>query len=176
MHFNGIAHRNGSSWSGLGSGLGGNAPRPLALAVSGTLLYAGGEFTKAGGTNVNYIAQWDGTNWSPLGSGMGAVGGNTPTVLALAVSGGTLYAGGEFAHGGRQQRQLHRAMDVTNWSSLGSGVSSGRFNDTEVKALAVSGTDLDAGGVVHHSCGRRRRHKHRENGTGIELSALGSGV
>ena len=44
--------------------------------------------------------------------GMGAVGGNTPTVLALAVSGGTLYAGGR-VHFSRREAAwvtLHRAM------------------------------------------------------------------
>jgi hypothetical protein len=147
VHFNGIAQWGGSSWSGLGTGMAGNAPYVLALAVSGTNLYAGGEFTKAGGTNVNYIAQWNGSTWSPLGSGMGAVGGNTPTVLALAVSGGTLYAGGEFTTAGGNQANYIAQWDGTNWSSLGSGVSSGRFNDTEVTALAVSGTDLYVGGT-----------------------------
>ena len=42
-----------------------------ALAVSGTNLYAGGDFTTAGGVKANYIAKWDGSAWSALGSGMG---------------------------------------------------------------------------------------------------------
>ena len=41
-----------------------------ALAVSGGTLYAGGEFTTAGGIAANYIAQWNGSSWSALGSGM----------------------------------------------------------------------------------------------------------
>jgi len=110
VKFNGVAKWDGSSWSGLGSGMGGNAPYVLALAVSGNTLYAGGEFTKAGGTNANYIAQWDGTNWSSLGSGMGAMGGNTPRVLALAVSGTHFVCGRRVHYGWRHQRQLHRAM------------------------------------------------------------------
>ena len=61
-----------------------------ALAVAGGKLYAGGNFTTAGGSAANYIAQWDGSNWSPLGSGVNGI------VQALAVSGGTLYAGGQF--------------------------------------------------------------------------------
>jgi hypothetical protein len=174
VHFNGVAQWNGSSWSGLGSGLGGNAPRPLALAVSGTMLYAGGEFTKAGGTNVNYIAQWDGTNWSPLGSGMGAMGGNTPSVLALAVSGGTLYAGGEFTTAGGSNANYIAQWDGTNWSSLGLGVSSGRFNDTEVTALAVSGTDLYVGGVFITAGDVAATNIAKWDGT--NWSALGSGM
>jgi hypothetical protein len=147
VKFNGIAQWDGTSWSALGSGMGGNSPIVLALAVSGTNLYAGGEFTKAGGTNANYIAQWNGSSWSPLGSGMGAMGGNTPRVLALAVSGTTLYAGGEFTTAGGTTANYIAQWDGTNWSSLGLGVSSGRFNDTSVTALTASGGTLYVGGV-----------------------------
>jgi len=50
--------RNGASWSGLGLGLGGaGVPRVLALTVfddgSGRALYAGGDFTTAGGVSAN---------------------------------------------------------------------------------------------------------------------------
>jgi hypothetical protein len=40
----------------------------LALAMSGTNLYAGGAFTTAGGSVSNYIAKWDGGSGSALGS------------------------------------------------------------------------------------------------------------
>ena len=65
-----------------------------ALAVSGSNLYAGGDFTTAGSNAANYIAQWNGSSWSPLGSGMNS------GVFALAVSGGTLYVGGDFTTAG----------------------------------------------------------------------------
>jgi hypothetical protein len=45
-------------------------PYVSALAVSGSTLYAGGEFTTAGGSAANNIAQWNGSSWSALGSGM----------------------------------------------------------------------------------------------------------
>lgn len=32
-----------------------------ALATSGTILYAGGDFTTAGGVSANYVAQWNGS-------------------------------------------------------------------------------------------------------------------
>jgi hypothetical protein len=69
----------------------------VALAMSGSTLYAGGEFTMAGTNTANGIAQWDGSSWSALGSG---VGGNYPDVDALAVSGSTLYVGGSFTAAG----------------------------------------------------------------------------
>ena len=67
--------------------------------MSGNTLYVGGIFataTNSGNATVtaNCIAQWNGGNWMPLGSGINS------TVNALAVSGGTLYAGGYFTTAG----------------------------------------------------------------------------
>ncbi len=78
------------------------APQVFALAVSGSTLYAGGYFTKAGGSAASCIAQWNGSSWSALGSGMSGAGsdGYGPAVYALAVSGSTLYAGGDFTTAG----------------------------------------------------------------------------
>ena len=66
----------------------------IALAVSGSDLYAGGVFAAAGETNVNYIAKWDGNTWSALGSGVNNSG------AALAVSGTNLFVGGTFTTAG----------------------------------------------------------------------------
>src|SRR2546428_224512 len=56
-----IAKWNGTSWSALGSGMGGLAAGYLrsvyALAVSDSDLYAGGTFTTAGGKVSAYIAR-----------------------------------------------------------------------------------------------------------------------
>ena len=72
-----------------------------ALAVLGSDLYAGGDFTTAGAITANYIAKWDGTNWSALGSGMN--GG----VDALTVGGNELYAGGNFTTAGGKVSEYH---------------------------------------------------------------------
>ncbi len=44
----------------------------FALAVSGSDLYAGGDFTSIGGVSANHIAKWSGSThtWSPLGLGV----------------------------------------------------------------------------------------------------------
>jgi hypothetical protein len=42
----------------------------FALAVSGSDVYAGGNFKTAGGGAATNIAKWNGSSWSALGSGM----------------------------------------------------------------------------------------------------------
>ncbi len=67
----------GTSWSALGTGMN-NIVRALAMDSNGNL-YAGGDFTTAGGTTVNKIAKWNGTSWSALGTG------TSGSVYALAI-------------------------------------------------------------------------------------------
>ena len=102
-------------------------------------LYAGGDFTTAGGVAANYIARWDGTTWHPLGSG---IEGTNSSVSALAVgSGGSLYAGGWFTTAGGVAANRIARWDGTAWHSLDEGI------DGEVDALAVDGNgNLFAGG------------------------------
>ena len=166
-----IAQWNGSGWSALGSGMAGgsgeNATAVDALAVSGTILYAGGYFTTAGGIAASSIAQWNGTNWSPLESGMG---GASPYVYALAVSGSTLYAGGYFTSAGDDAGANNIAQwNGTSWSSLGSGMNS------VVSALAVSGSTLYAGGVFT-AAGDDTNANYIAAWDGKSWSSLDSGV
>ena len=67
-----IAKWNGSTWSAVGSGMDGINHSVSALAVfndgGGPALYAGGDFSGAGGVAANNIAKRNGTSWSPLGS------------------------------------------------------------------------------------------------------------
>jgi hypothetical protein len=62
---NSVARWNGAAWSALDSGMGGgDLPGLGALAVfddgagAGAALYAGGQFTAAGGVSANNIAKW----------------------------------------------------------------------------------------------------------------------
>lgn len=112
------------TWSALGTGMN-HAVYVLAIGPDGTL-YAGGDFTTAGGGAANRIAAWDGAAWSALGAGMN--GG----VNALAISrDGTLYAGGDFTTAGGGAAWYVAAWNGAAWAALGAGL-----NDI-VYALAV---------------------------------------
>src|SRR6185436_15833401 len=69
-----IAKWDGASWSALGSGMTGGLSTTSVSALtvfddgSGPALYAGGNFTSAGGVAASRIARWDGSSWSALGS------------------------------------------------------------------------------------------------------------
>lgn len=82
-------------------------PTVSALAVSGTDVYAGGEFNEAGGNPATNIAKWNGSRWSALGEGVGTSDGEKPWVSALVASGGDLYAEGVFTMAaGRQAHHI----------------------------------------------------------------------
>ncbi len=68
-----------------------------ALALSGSDLYLGGDFTATndGAVALNRIAKFSGGAWSAL-----AHNGLSGTVYALAVSGSDLYVGGNFSQTG----------------------------------------------------------------------------
>jgi hypothetical protein len=132
-----IARWNGSSWSALGSGIGGTPPANVrSLAVfddgGGSALYVGGLFTTAGGNTAIHIARWDGSSWSPLGSGMCCF---YAYVYALTVfddgHGPSLYAGGLFTTADGVSAHYVARWNGSNWSSLGRGL-----ND-EVDAFTV---------------------------------------
>ena len=116
----GQLHRQMGRQRLVGLGLGDEQRRFHALAVSGTNLYAGGWFTKAGGVPANRIAKWDGSAWSALGSGMATA--TTLGSLALAVSGTDLYAGGYFTTAGGVPANGIAKWDGSAWSALGSGM------------------------------------------------------
>jgi hypothetical protein len=161
-----IAKWNGSVWSPLGSGMGGEngLPAVTALAVSGGDLYAGGHFTSAGGVTANRIAKWSGNAWTPLGSGLSSF------VTALAVSGGNLYAAGYFFTAGGVPANSVAMWNGTAWSALGSGID----QLSDVSALAVSGGDLYVGGGFAMAGGVAASHIAKWNGS--VWSPLGSGL
>ncbi len=117
-----------------------------ALALDGGNLYAGGQFTDAGGdTDCDNIGIWTGTAWDcPTGMGLDNL------VLALARDGASLYAGGFFTNAGGDTDADYIGMfplpwlfedgfesgDMTAWS----GFNTGSGNMTVDAACALDGT------------------------------------
>ena len=153
----------------VGAGFG-DEPRCLCAGGVGQHLYAGGNFTTAGGSAANYIAQWDGSSWSALGSGMNG------DVSCAGGVGQQPVCGRRFHDGGRQPGQLHRQMEREQLVGLGSELGGGLhwLGDLHVDALAVSGSDLYAGGYFTTAGGNAANDIAKWNGS--SWSALGSGL
>ena len=137
-----IARWDGASWSPLESGVNGGTIYALQSFDDGdgAALYAGGNFSSAGGAAASGIAGWDGSSWAPLGAGVS--GGGAVTVNALAVhddgNGAALYVGGHFANAGNQSANHIAKWDGNSWSVLGSGITGGTLGGQPwVYALAV---------------------------------------
>jgi hypothetical protein len=174
---NNIAMWNGSSWSALGWGIDGSVySQVYALAVSGSDLYVGGGFDTAGGIAANNIAKWDGSSWSALGSGMPVLdaNGNGSAVYALAVSGGTLLAGGLFSTAGDSGASSIAQWDGSSWSEVGFGGSVGGSVGSTVYALAASGSNVYVGGFFTSAGGTTANKIAMWNGS--SWSALGWGI
>jgi trimeric autotransporter adhesin len=180
---NRVAVWNGSHWAALGSGINGNV---YALVVSGVDVFAGGDFIQVCGIaacnmfnrTVNRVAEWNGSSWSALGSGVDNI------VAALAVSGGSVYAGGYFiqvcgnaaCNSGNTTANYIAAWNGSSWSAVGNGLNS------QVNALALSGSTLVAGGLFTQLCGNatcdsgNAAANRIAEWNGSSWSALGNGV
>ncbi|MGY3089509.1 hypothetical protein ACVWYF_002557 [Hymenobacter sp. UYAg731] len=176
-----IARWNGTAWSSLGTGTAnGVSGRIRALAVAGNGdVYAGGQFTQAGGAAANCIARWDGTAWSSLGTGTdnGVSGSQSVTaVTALAVAGnGDVYVGGDFTQAGGAAANYIAKWNGTAWSSLGTGTGGRGGSLAAVKALAVAGNgDVYVGGGFTQAGGVAANYIAKWDGTA--WSSLGTGT
>ena len=174
-----IAIWDGNGWSAFGSGptKALSTPAVWALAVSGSDLYAGGDFTDTGSSAAANIAKWSGGGWSALGPGMGywlptPPNGGSPFVSSLTVSGDAFFAGGVFTTAGTNPANAVARWNGTNWSALGSGMGGSPF--PIVYALAASGSHLYAGGYFTSAGGATATNIAKWDGSG--WSAFGSGA
>lgn len=135
-----------------------NANNPvLALATSGSTVYAGGQMTSVGGVTRHNLAAINTSTQQVLPfdpdaetTSSGAYAGAAPAVRALAVSGTTLYAGGQFDQVGanQQARTALAALDTTtsNATSFNAAVTGSVQNPPVVDSLLASGGALYVGG------------------------------
>ena len=146
-----IAKWDGTNWWPLGLGM--ELYKEVhTLAVfddgsGGQALYAGGDFTTAGGVPANRIAMWDGTSWSSVGSG------TDDDVTALAVlddlSGGgqALFVGGEFTNAGGVSAGHIAKWDGATWSAVGGGMKTGA--STTVRCMTMFDDGGGAGPILY---------------------------
>lgn len=163
-----VAQWNGSVWSAMNLGMSGGdqfGPYVSVLLVSGSTIYAVGDFITADGMTANDVAAWNGADWSALPGAGSSING---TVFALAVSGSSVYVGGDFTSAGGGVAKYIAQWNGSGWSGLGSGM------DDDVEALAVSGTNLYAGGDFTTAGGVSANYIARWNGSA--WSPLGSGM
>ncbi len=120
------------------------------ILVSGSTVFAGGEFTKIGGADRNRIAAVStstagATSWNP---------GANDTVSALALDGTTLFTGGDFSQIGGAARNAVAALSTgadaaLPWNPmLGAGAEVFALQ-LHNAGLYVGGRFASAGGVAH---------------------------
>lgn len=129
---------------------------PMALAISGNTVYAGGTFTLSNGSNGTrgLLAAMDATTgaltqWNPLPNG---------SVSALLVVGNQLFVGGGFLRIAGQPRNSVAAFDLTTgellpWAPV---VATGNGGPSSVQSLAVQGNIVYLGGRFTQVAGQPR--------------------
>jgi hypothetical protein len=180
-----IAKWDGRTWreveGSLGQGVNGRVDcLHTHTDASGTALYVGGQFDRAGGVSASNIARWDGAEWSRLGAGLGA--GVDAAVFALESyddgDGPDLYVGGGFvaATGVASARRLAR-WDGAAWSAVGSGADGGirALHAVEIDGqdyLYVGGSFRTIGDVPASLIARFDGNDWRPIGDGLEGSEV----
>jgi Leucine-rich repeat (LRR) protein len=136
---NQIAKWNGTSWATLGTGLSGvgsNLIGCYGLAWSNNTLYAGGNFTFAGGNSANRVASWNGSTWSNMGSGF-----NNPTNVFAFDANNNVYAGGSFATSGGSTVKSIGKWNGSSWTQVAGGLTN------RCDALLIKNNIMYAGGL-----------------------------
>lgn len=151
-------------------GVHGIAGQVYAIAISGTDVYVGGNYTVAGKDTLNGLGRWStATNrWYSLGTGAKFGTTGPAHVHAIAIDGPNIYVGGQITTaGGLAVRNIAR-WNGSTWSALGNGIS------YQVNAIAILGTDVYVGGSFDSAGTVPARNLAKWNGS--SWSTVGSGV
>jgi len=133
---------------------GGTAPYVDALALGGGSVYAGGRFAVIGGQLRSGIAALDTATGAPTAWNPNPAAYLAPLMLALTVTGNTVYAAGTFTSIGGQARNNIAALDATSGAATAWNPNAGNSVNTSVSTMAigrgtafVSGTFTSIGGL-----------------------------
>ena len=143
----------------------------FAVAVSGTEVYIGGDFDRAGNVAASRIAKWDSVThkWSALGSGV------NNRVLAISANGDNVYVGGNFTvAGGVSAHYIAHWNDASQtWSAL-AGELTHTSTSPEVDAIAIAANgNVYVGGEFEKAGNVTVNNIARWDGS---WHALGSGI
>ena len=117
-----------------------------AIATSGSVVFVGGDFTKAGGGTVNHIAIWDTVTktWRGIGGGVNG------SVKSIVIDNDMVYVAGSFTSAGGISANNIARWDTTNkvWAAMGSGVT-GTINSVTCigNILYVGGSFTTTAGI-----------------------------
>lgn len=128
--------------------------RVRALGAMAGTVFAGGDFTSAGGTQAVGIAQWSNGQWGTLGPGTLGPG---RLVYALLPLNGTVFVGGEFEGVAGTNGTAIARWTGGGWGTVGPGLLRNTVgNDAIVHAMAVdyaNGFALYVGGLLETVAG-----------------------
>jgi hypothetical protein len=169
--YNYIARWGTNTWTVVGSGTGNDGSGmwdvvSVLTSYNGNL-YAGGDFTEAGGDpttpySASHIASFAGTSccWAAVGAG---VNNNVRELLVDTVN-NFLYVGGYFTSPGNYIAK----WNGSSWSALGSGTNG------KITALCIHNGEVYAGGVFTAAGGNPANNIAKWNGS--SWSPLGAGL
>lgn len=165
-----------AQWSPLSTGLGGFLVSGQCFTTYNNKLIVGGNFSAAGGNNIDNIAAWDGSNWSLLGTGLqSTVTATKKGVTSLALYNSDLYAGGSFYASGTTTLIKIAKWNGSAWSSVASSVRDTIWaQEAHIDALCSFNGELYAGGTFNKINNIKANHIAKWNGT--TWSPLGAGL
>ncbi len=122
-----------------------------AMAVLGTDIYAGGDFSLIGAVATRNIAKWNGSSWAPLGTAT-QNGSNSYVFAIAALSASEVYVGGSFtmvadsAAASISANRIAKWNGTANtWSPLGTAAQNGT-NSNVYAIAALSASEVYLGG------------------------------
>jgi hypothetical protein len=129
---------------------------PLVFALSGTTLFVGGTFSTLGGQSRSYIGALPTTGSGAVSATAWNPGANS-SVSVFALSGTTLFVGGNFSTLGGQTRAYMGAVPTTGSGAVSATAwNPGISSLPTVSAFALSGSTLFVGGAFIQLGGQSR--------------------